>query len=69
MQSIKRILLSRMKYIGDIVLTTPVIRATREKFPDAYIAYLGDKKATSLLEHNPYLDEILSVRFYPPRYT
>jgi len=66
MQSIKRILLSRMKYIGDIVLTTPVIRATREKFPDAYIAYLGDKKATSLLEHNPYLDEILSYDFTRP---
>lgn len=66
MQSISRICLSRMKFIGDIVLTTPVIRALREKFPDAYIAYLGDKKGVSLLEHNPYLNEIISYDFSKP---
>ena len=60
---IERILLSRMKYIGDIVLTTPVIRATREAFPQAYIAYLGEKSAVSLLEHNPCLDEIIPYDF------
>lgn len=66
MPSINRILLTRMKFIGDIVLTTPVIRAVREKFPQAYIAYLGDKNAVSLLEHNPYLDEILRFDFSKP---
>jgi ADP-heptose:LPS heptosyltransferase len=55
-----------MKYIGDVVLTTPVIHAVREKFPEAYIAYLGDKKAVSLLEHNPYLDEIIPYDFTKP---
>jgi ADP-heptose:LPS heptosyltransferase len=66
MQAFDRILLSRMKYIGDIVLTTPLIRALREKFPSAYIAYLGDKRAVSLLEHNPYLDEIIAFDFTRP---
>ena len=60
---IHRICLSRMKYIGDVVLTTPVIRALREKFPSAYIAYLGDKQAVSLLEKNPSLDEIIPFDF------
>ncbi|HEV8538558.1 MAG TPA: glycosyltransferase family 9 protein [Bacteroidota bacterium] len=66
MLPINRILISRMKYIGDIVLTTPVIRAVREKYPEAYIAYLGDKRAVSLLEHNPYLDEIIPFDFSKP---
>lgn len=66
MPSIDRILISRMKYIGDIVLTTPIIRAVREKYQKAYIAYLGDKKAVSLLEHNPYLDEIIPYDFSKP---
>jgi ADP-heptose:LPS heptosyltransferase len=30
-----RILLTRMKYIGDVVLTTPIIRTLREAFPKA----------------------------------
>ncbi|MBI2428619.1 MAG: glycosyltransferase family 9 protein, partial [Ignavibacteriales bacterium] len=59
----KRILLTRMKYIGDVVLTTPVIHTLRDAFPDAHIAYLGDAKAVSLLEHNPYLDEIIPFDF------
>ncbi len=66
MQSINRILLTRMKYIGDIILTTPIIRAVREKFPDAYIAYLGDAKAVSLLNHNPHLNEIIPFDFAKP---
>jgi lipopolysaccharide heptosyltransferase II len=58
-----RILLTRLKYIGDIVLTTPLIHTLRDRFPDAYIAYLGDKNGVSLLEQNPYLDEIFSIDF------
>ncbi len=58
-----RILLTRLKFIGDIVLTTPLIHTLRDAFPDAYIAYLGDKSGVSLLEKNPYLDEIFSIDF------
>ncbi len=58
-----RILLTRLKFIGDVVLTTPLIQTLRETFPSAYIAYLGDSQAVSLLEGNPYLDEIFSVDF------
>lgn len=55
-----------MKYIGDVVLTTPVIRAVRERFPDAYIAYMGDKRAVGLLEHNPHLNEIIPYDYTAP---
>lgn len=66
MSAVSRILLTRMKFIGDVVLTTPVIRALREKFPNAYIAYMGDKKAVSLLERNPYLNHIIPFDFSRP---
>ena len=62
-QQYNRILLTRLKYIGDIVLTTPLIHTLRDRFPDAYIAYLGDKNGVSLLEQNPYLDDIFSIDF------
>lgn len=62
-QDFHRILLTRMKFIGDIVLTTPLIRTLRERFPDAYIAYLGDAQSVSLLEHNPFLNEIIPFDF------
>ena len=58
-----RILLTRLKYIGDIVLTTPLVHTLRDTFPGAYIAYLGDSKGVSLLENNPYLDKIYSIDF------
>ena len=43
--------------------TTPVIRAVRDMYPDAFIAYLGEKEAVSLLEHNPALNEMLNQEF------
>lgn len=58
-----RILLTRMKFIGDVVLTTPIIRSVRNAYPDAFIAYLGEKNAVSLLEHNPNLNEVIPFDF------
>lgn len=63
MDTFKKILITRLRFIGDVVLTTPVIRAVRKKFPDSYIAYLADKNAISLLENNPYLDELIPFDF------
>jgi len=65
-QKFNRILLTRMKYIGDVVLTTPLIRSVRNAYPDAYIAYMGDKQAVLLLEHNPCLNEIIPFDFSRP---
>ncbi len=61
-----KILVSRLKYIGDIVLTTPVIESLREHFPESRICYLGDKDGVALLERNPFLDEIIPYDFGAP---
>ena len=54
-----KILIIRFSSIGDIVLTTPVIRATRKKFPDADIHYLTKAKYAGILLSNPYLNKVL----------
>ena len=56
----QRILLIRLSSLGDIVLTTPAIRAVRGHFPDAHIAMLVGKQSAEVLQANPHLDEIIT---------
>lgn len=55
----ERILLIRLSSLGDIVLTTPAIRAIRAHYPKAYIAMLVAKQSSDVLLHNPHLNEII----------
>jgi len=54
----KKFLVIRMSSIGDIVLTTPVIRCMRKQIPDAEIHFLVKDSFRSILEHNPYIDKL-----------
>lgn len=54
-----KILIIRFSSIGDIVLTTPVIRNLRKKFPLASIHYLTKKKFAGIVQSNPYVDKVL----------
>jgi len=54
-----RILLVRLRLIGDVVFTTPVIRALRRHYPDAHIAYLVEPSAVEVLRNNPHLNEVI----------
>jgi ADP-heptose:LPS heptosyltransferase len=56
-----KFLIIRFSSIGDIVLTTPVIRCLRKKFPGAEIFYLTKKKFAGILETNPYLTKVLTL--------
>lgn len=55
----KKFLIIRFSSIGDIVLTTPVIRNLRKRFPEAEIHYLTKKKYYPILKANPYIDKII----------
>lgn len=55
----RRILIVRPDRIGDVTLATPVIRALRHTFPDAYLAALVRPATEPVLRLNPHLDEIL----------
>jgi ADP-heptose:LPS heptosyltransferase len=53
-----KILILRFSSIGDIVLTTPVIRCLHEQLPDAEIHYLTKPQYKTILEHNPYIHQL-----------
>ena len=53
-----KILILRFSSIGDIVLTTPVIRTLKTQLLDAEIHYATKQSYTSLLQENPYIDKI-----------
>ena len=55
-----KFLVVRFSSIGDIVLTTPVIRHLKQQVEDAEIHYLTKSTYASLLEANPYVDRIHS---------
>ena len=55
------ILLIRLRLVGDVVFTTPAIRALRRRFPGARITYLVERAAAPIVLGNPHLDEVLVV--------
>jgi heptosyltransferase-2 len=55
----RRILIARTDRIGDVLLSTPVIKALREKYPQAYISMVVAPYARDIVEGNPYLDEVI----------
>ncbi len=54
----KKILIIRFSSIGDIVLTTPIIRCMKQQIPDAEIHYLTKEKFYPLVKANPNISRI-----------
>jgi ADP-heptose:LPS heptosyltransferase len=55
---LKKILIIRFSSIGDIVLTTPVIRCAKRQFPKAEIHFVTKESFKSVVEHNPHMDKL-----------
>lgn len=55
----QRILLLQLYHLGDVVLTTPAIRAARTAWPAATIDFVSNALGAQALEGNPHLDNIL----------
>ncbi|HEY4374133.1 MAG TPA: glycosyltransferase family 9 protein [Burkholderiales bacterium] len=58
MSEYRRILVVRRDNIGDLVLTTPLIHALRQRFPSAWIAALTNSYNAPVLEGNGDLDAV-----------
>ena len=56
-----KILLIRLRLIGDVVFTTPAVSALRRRFPAARITYLVEGPAEPVVRHHPALDAIIVV--------
>jgi ADP-heptose:LPS heptosyltransferase len=67
-EDVREILIIRTAYIGDAVMTVPILKPLRKKFPNSRVSFLTSTSAGKLLENNPYLDEIITYDpfwFYP----
>ena len=53
-----KFLIIRFSSIGDIVLTTPVIRCLKKQVPGAEIHFLTKESFHTVIDHNPYIDKL-----------
>ena len=53
-----KFLVIRFSSIGDIVLTSPVVRCMKKQLPDAEIHYLIKPQFKTVMANNPYIDKI-----------
>lgn len=56
----KKILIIHTAFIGDIILSTPLIKKIKAKYQDCSIDYLTTPAGTAVLKNNPNLDKIIA---------
>lgn len=56
-----KILIIRFSSIGDIVLTTPIVRCLKQQMHDVEIHYLTKSPFRGILEHNPHISKIHTI--------
>ena len=58
-QAVKRVLLINSTALGDILFSTPAIRALKENFPDWRLDLLVNPNYAALVKYNPHLENII----------
>lgn len=54
----KKILIINPFGVGDVLFTTPAIKAIKKKFPDSFIGYMCQKQTAPILENHPLVDRL-----------
>jgi len=54
----KKILIIRLSSMGDVLLTTPIVRTLKQQFPFTEIHYLIKKEHQAVVANNPYISHI-----------
>ncbi|MBA3958094.1 MAG: lipopolysaccharide heptosyltransferase II [Parachlamydiaceae bacterium] len=58
----KKIIVRMPNWLGDLVMATPILKALREKWPDAHITAMCQSNVASLLENDPNINEVLKFK-------
>lgn len=58
-ESVSSILVMRLYFLGDVLLSTPVFEALKRRFPRAPLSVLIKRRARDILINNPFVDEVL----------
>jgi heptosyltransferase-3 len=59
MMSYKNILVIKLKQPGDVLVSTPVLTALKEAWPETRVTYLVPRAAAEMVEGHPLLDDLL----------
>jgi heptosyltransferase-1 len=59
--AIKKVILVRLRRIGDVVMTTPAITALRKSLPSVHISYVIETPYRELIEGNPHVDQTIVI--------
>lgn len=57
--ALKRILVAPLRFVGDTVLTVPLLRGIHQQFPDSQMDVLTNAVCGSLLSESPYVHQII----------
>ena len=57
----RRVLVTRTDRLGDVLLSTPVIKNLRDQMPSAYIAMMVQESVADVIRGNPYIDEVITL--------
>ncbi|WP_066079069.1 putative lipopolysaccharide heptosyltransferase III [Bergeriella denitrificans] len=57
----KRILIIKLRHHGDVLLTTPVAHALRQRFPDCEVDMLVYQETADIIRDNPHIAQIFTV--------
>lgn len=60
-QDERNVLIIRLSSLGDVLLTTPLIRSLKSKYPDINVDFVVKRQYSMVLKGNPYLRRI----FFP----
>jgi heptosyltransferase-2 len=57
--TIERTLIVRLSSIGDIVLSSPLLRALHRQLPNSRIDYVVKSEFADLIRHNPHISQVI----------
>lgn len=55
----KKILIVQTAFLGDVILTLPMLQSIKKNFPDSSIDFLCIPGTAGVLKNNPYLSEVV----------
>ncbi|MDH4068882.1 MAG: lipopolysaccharide heptosyltransferase II [Ignavibacteria bacterium] len=61
MPPIEKALIIRLSSVGDILLSTPLIRVLRQQYPECRLDYLVKREFAEVVRHNPYLSSVIEL--------
>ncbi len=64
-QVTRSIVIFRLDRIGDLVLSSPLLRELRNLYPDAHVTLVVSAETHPLFDHCPYVDRVLALKGRP----